>query len=139
VILISHDRHMVELTADRLVLVDGGTAQEYAGSMEDYIDFILGRNQPKAEGKGEAKPKAGKGDKRANAQAREDYRAMQKRIREAETRISKVQAQIAAIDLAMAEPAKAAKDLASLNMGELSRRRAALADDLRRPRRPGWN
>jgi ATP-binding cassette subfamily F protein 3 len=130
VILISHDRHMVELTADRLVLVDGGTAQEYAGSMEDYIDFILGRNQPKAEGKGEAKPKAGKGDKRANAQAREDYRAMQKRIREAETRISKVQAQIAAIDLAMAEPAKAAKDLASLNMGELSRRRAALADDL---------
>lgn len=130
VILISHDRHMVELTADRLVLVDGGTAQEYAGSMEDYIDFILGRNQPKAEGKGEAKAKAGKGDKRANAQAREDYRAMQKRIREAETRISKVQAQIAAIDLAMAEPGKAAKDLASLNMGELSRRRAVLADDL---------
>ncbi len=49
VILISHDRHMVELTADRLVLVDGGTAREYAGSMDDYIDFILGR-KPKGEG-----------------------------------------------------------------------------------------
>ena len=47
VILISHDRHMVELTADRLVLVDDGTATEYAGSIEDYIDFVLGRNQPK--------------------------------------------------------------------------------------------
>lgn len=47
VILISHDRHMVELTADRLVLVDNGTAREYSGSMEDYIDFVLGRNQPK--------------------------------------------------------------------------------------------
>jgi len=49
VILISHDRHMVELTADRLVLVDGGTAREYAGSMDDYIDFILGRKQPKGD------------------------------------------------------------------------------------------
>ncbi|MDZ4275869.1 MAG: ABC transporter ATP-binding protein, partial [Erythrobacter sp.] len=42
------DRHMVELTADRLVLVDGGTAREYAGSMDDYIDFILGR-KPKGD------------------------------------------------------------------------------------------
>ena len=41
VILVSHDRHMVELTADRLVLVDNGTAKEYAGSMEDYIAFVL--------------------------------------------------------------------------------------------------
>ena len=49
VILISHDRHMVELTADRLVLVDGGTAREYAGNMDDYIDFILGR-KPKGDG-----------------------------------------------------------------------------------------
>lgn len=49
VVLISHDRHMVELTADRLILVDGGTAREYAGSVQDYIDFILGRNQPKKE------------------------------------------------------------------------------------------
>ncbi len=47
VILISHDRHMVELTADRLILVDGGTACNYDGSMKDYIDFVLGRNQPK--------------------------------------------------------------------------------------------
>jgi ATP-binding cassette subfamily F protein 3 len=49
VILISHDRHMVELTADRLVLVDDGAATPYDGSMEDYIDFVLGRNQPKAD------------------------------------------------------------------------------------------
>ena len=27
VVIVSHDRHMIELTADRLVLVDGGTAQ----------------------------------------------------------------------------------------------------------------
>jgi ATP-binding cassette subfamily F protein 3 len=60
VILISHDRHMVELTADRLVLVDGGLAQPYDGSMEDYIDFVLGRNQPKADAS--AKGDGGKGE-----------------------------------------------------------------------------
>jgi ATP-binding cassette subfamily F protein 3 len=43
VILVSHDRHMLEVTADRLVLVDGGTAQGiFDGSIDDYTDFILG-------------------------------------------------------------------------------------------------
>ncbi|MXO47239.1 ATP-binding cassette domain-containing protein [Erythrobacter vulgaris] len=54
VILISHDRHMVELTADRLVLVDGGTAREYAGSMQDYIDFVLGRKPSRESRRGGA-------------------------------------------------------------------------------------
>src|SRR3954451_10705334 len=43
VIIVSHDRHMIELTADRLVLVENGAATEYAGSVDDYIDLVLGR------------------------------------------------------------------------------------------------
>src|SRR5215213_9531695 len=77
VILISHDRHMVELTADRLVLVDDGTAAEYPGSIEDYIDFVLGRNQPKKD-RG-PKPKK---DRRADARSREDARRNRKSILE---------------------------------------------------------
>ena len=74
VILISHDRHMVELTADRLVLVDDGTAKEYAGSMDDYIDFVLGRGQPKSD----KADKAGKKNKsRKNGSARARMRSMQ--------------------------------------------------------------
>ena len=82
VILISHDRHMVELTADRLVLVDGGTAKDYAGSIEDYIDFVLGRNQPK----GEARPKGEKKDRKAVAKAREEARVAAKEIGRASCR-----------------------------------------------------
>ena len=41
VVIVSHDRHMIELTADRLVLVDEGTAQEFAGTLDDYTDLIL--------------------------------------------------------------------------------------------------
>jgi len=58
VVLVSHDRHMLELTADRLVLVDQGTAKEFAGSIDDYTDFILGKNQSKNDsGKAQKKGK----------------------------------------------------------------------------------
>jgi len=128
VILISHDRHMVELTADRLVLVDGGMAVEYPGSIEDYIDFVLGRNQPK--GDDDSKPKVSKKDRKANAAAREELRVLKKAVTDAEARVAKLQAQISMHDRAMFDPASAAPDLAKLAMGELSRRRGALAEEL---------
>ena len=73
VVLVSHDRHMLELAADRLVLVDNGTAQEFTGSIDDYTDMILGKKPAKAEEpkkpdkKGQApkpKQKAAKGGNR---------------------------------------------------------------------------
>lgn len=125
VILISHDRHMVELTADRLVLVDGGVANEFAGSMEDYIDFILGRNQPK---KG-----AAAGDKKAKPafnKSKEVHKAAKQRARQAEKRMAELQILLDRIDGVLANPASAKGDLASVNAGELSRRRAGLASEL---------
>ena len=119
VILISHDRHMVELTADRLVLVDNGTAADYAGSMEDYIDFVLGRNQPRAD----AKPKPEKKDRKAAAEARELARQVAKDVAAAEAMIARLQKQLSAIDQAMFAPDSAAADLRDMTMGELSRRR----------------
>ena len=99
VILISHDRHMVELTADRLVLVDGGTAKEYAGSIEDYIDFVLGRNQPR-EGGG-AKPKKGR---RASGKDREAVRLARSSVTASEKAIARLQDRLASLDRALADP-----------------------------------
>jgi ATP-binding cassette, subfamily F, member 3 len=126
VILISHDRHMVELTADRLVLVEAGTATDYPGSIEDYIDFVLGRNQPKAEGK----PKVDKKDRKEAARSREQARQARKEVTEAEAAIARLQAQASSLDRAMFDPSSAAPELASLTMSELSRRRAALGEEL---------
>jgi ATP-binding cassette subfamily F protein 3 len=126
VILISHDRHMVELTADRLVLVDNGTAVDYAGSIEDYIDFVLGRNQPKAEGR----PKADKKDRKAAARAREDARQIGRAVADAEAAIARLHAQAAGLDRALADPASAEPALRALNMGELARRRADITREL---------
>jgi len=64
VVLVSHDRHMLELAADRLVLVDNGTATEFSGSIDDYTDMILGKKPVKsADG-----PGAHKGQKQAPPQ-----------------------------------------------------------------------
>ncbi|MEO8141722.1 MAG: ATP-binding cassette domain-containing protein, partial [Sphingomicrobium sp.] len=117
VILISHDRHMVELTADRLVLVDDGKAIDYPGSIDDYIDFVLGRNQPKAAG---AKPKA----KKLTGKAKDDAKALRQAAADAEAASAKLAAECEALDreLAAVECAKAITDL--------SRRRADVAAKL---------
>ncbi|MBA3669808.1 MAG: ABC-F family ATP-binding cassette domain-containing protein [Sphingomonas sp.] len=117
VILISHDRHMVELTADRLVLVDHGEAKDYPGSIDDYIDFILGRNQPKAVA---GKPKA----KKLDAKARDAAKALTQAAKDAEAASARLAADCAALDreLAAAQCANALSDL--------SRRRAEIATKL---------
>lgn len=123
VILISHDRHMVELTADRLVLVDSGRATDYDGSMEDYIDFVLGRNQNKSSDK----PKTPKKDKKTAAKERADARAAKAKITACEKEIAKLEAKISIIDQAMFEPAKAAPEVRDMSMGDLSHQRGKLS------------
>ncbi|MEO5578277.1 MAG: ABC-F family ATP-binding cassette domain-containing protein [Sphingomicrobium sp.] len=115
VILISHDRHMVELTADRLVLVDHGQAVDYPGSIDDYIDFILGRNQPKTASKPKVKKLSGK--------AKDDAKALKKAAADAEAASAKLAAECAALDreLAMA---------CTKTITDLSRRRAQVAEQL---------
>ncbi len=129
VILISHDRHMVELTADRLVLVDSGEAKEYAGSMNDYIDFVLGRNQPKAEAKGAAKPAAPKDQKAVSANWKEQ-RELKKQLAKAETTIARLQSHVEQIDRAIAGTLDKSNALSGLTMGQLAAQRAETVKEL---------
>jgi ATP-binding cassette, subfamily F, member 3 len=124
VILVSHDRHMVELTADRLVLVDGGTAKEYAGSMEDYIAFVLA-----GDGGGEgAKTKAAKKDDKPQLSAAAV--ALQKRAHEAEALVTKLTKQRDAIDRAMLDPSTAEAWLARLTPADLTKQHAQISKKL---------
>src|SRR6516225_4307166 len=41
VVLVSHDWHLLELIADRLWLVEGGTARPFEGDLEDYERQVL--------------------------------------------------------------------------------------------------
>ncbi len=124
VILISHDRHMVELTADRLILVDSGTAREYAGSMEDYIDFILGRNQPKGTRDGKAKGAKG------GALAGTDLRAAQSDLSKAEAAIARLSAEVEQLDSEILALSAKSGGQSGSAMQALLTKRARAADSL---------
>ncbi|WP_374590027.1 ATP-binding cassette domain-containing protein [Novosphingobium sp.] len=126
VVIVSHDRHMLEMTADRLVLVDSGTAREFDGSIDDYIAFVLAR-EPAAAGKDDGSRGVNKKEQRkANAEAREKGQELRKRARKAEAELERLTAERSAIDQAMFDPASAAPALAKLTMTELMKRRAVI-------------
>lgn len=123
VLLVSHDRHMLEATADRLVLVDEGTAKEFDGTIDDYIALVLGNS---------AKEKAAKAnkknDRKAAAEAREKAQVLKKGAQVIERDLARLTEQRDALDAAMAGQAIPA--LAKLTMAQLMKRRASLDTEI---------
>jgi len=130
VVVVSHDRHMIELAADRLVLVDDGTAREFAGSLDDYTDLILGRNQPRPSAEAAPRSANRKDDRKAAAQAREKSQALRKAISTMEGRIAKLTARRSEIDRAMFDPKNAAPGDAGRTMTDLMKLRAEVEGEL---------
>lgn len=125
VVVVSHDRHMLEMTADRLVLVDQGTAREFDGSLDDYIAFVLAKDP--AGSKGGASKENRKDARRAAAEAREKGNALRKAAKAAEAEVVKLQGQLSALDKAMFDPSNAEPALTKLTMTDLMKRRADVA------------
>jgi ATP-binding cassette subfamily F protein 3 len=100
VILISHDRHLIEATADRLWLVKDGTVMNYDGDLEDYRNIIVASARGKG-GKGKSSPeeKANKAEQRkANADKRAANAPLKKKINDIEMLTQKLQKQIHVLD-----------------------------------------
>jgi ATP-binding cassette subfamily F protein 3 len=129
VVIVSHDRHMLELTADRLILIENGTAAEFDGSIDDYTDLVLGKNEPAPEPKSGARKNAKQARKDA-AEARRQTQELRKRAKEAEAAIAKLETQRSVIDRAMFAPDEAEGDLASATMTELMMKRAQLDEKI---------
>ncbi len=125
VVIVSHDRHMIELTADRLVLVDGGEANEFSGSLDDYTDLIL-RGADKGDAKSPAPKRDKKEERRAAAAAREAQKEARKMLSSLEAEMAKLTARRSAIDSAMFDPSTATGDDAKRTMGELSKLRGEI-------------
>jgi ATP-binding cassette subfamily F protein 3 len=119
VVLVSHDRHMLELTTDRLVLVDGGTALEYSGSLDDYTDLILGRNQDGGGGDRSAAKRNRKDERRAEAEARAQGQSLRKTAQAAEAEIARLEKRKTEIERAMFDPSSASAEDSKRTMSEL--------------------
>ncbi len=121
VVVVSHDRHMVEASADRLVLVDDGRATDFAGSLDDYTAQVLGKGPAKPEGGGKSGNK--KEDRRAAAQAREATASLRKAVRDAEAETAKWTQRRQAIDRALFDPASGLPGDARRTAADLMRER----------------
>ncbi|MBO3759706.1 ABC-F family ATP-binding cassette domain-containing protein [Ciceribacter sp. L1K22] len=105
VILIAHDRHLIEATVDRLWLVNGGTVSVFEGDMEDYRSLVVA-SPKKAEEKLDAGLQVNKADQRkAAADKRASLAPLRKRINDIETLTKKLESLIQALDAELADPA----------------------------------
>lgn len=105
VVVVSHDRHLLGLIADRLLLIDDGTAKEFDGSLDDYRESVLAtaKAQPTGGGKSE-KPERRERDRRLAAEARERHQALRKQASQAEAELNRLWQKRAEIDALLAAP-----------------------------------
>ena len=129
VILISHDRHLIEATVDRLWLVKDGTVHNYDGDLTDYRQLVTGGASDRRERR-EA-DKASKADKRREAAARRQaMEPVAKEIRATEGLIERTRKRIDAIEDQLADPALYEKDPSTAT--QLAKERSDLSNTLAR-------
>ena len=111
VILISHDRHIIETCADQLWLVKDGTVKPFDGDMDDYTDLVLGKTRGARKTERPASPAPSNTPKEPKPRPA----AVQKRLQQIEFRISALKDKLTVLDRALAdqtlyaeEPQKAA-------------------------------
>ena len=123
VILVSHDRYLLEACADRLWLVTGGKVAPFDGDLDDYRRMVLaGESQGITVGsKSSARADPGEA-RRAAAGKRAETAPLRKRISQAETVIAQLTRQLHKLDTTLADGALFASDPA--RAAELSKARA---------------
>jgi ATP-binding cassette subfamily F protein 3 len=132
IILISHDRHLLEACADRLWLVENGTVTPFNGDMDDYQKLVLssrsapGASNASSNANTEARPSRSTTRKEA-AQRRTELAPLRRRIAAAEERIARLTADIARLDATLASPGLFARDPAQAAAVAKSRADAAAA------------
>jgi len=107
VILVSHDSHLVDLIADRLWLVAGGTCQPFDGDLADYRRSLLEAGRAERRAGRAARPDAGANkadDRRRRAAARAATAGLRRAIRDAESRLDALTAEKNRLHAELANP-----------------------------------
>ncbi len=100
ILLVSHDRHLVELVCDRLWLVARGHVTPYEGDLEDYRRSLLEeRRQERSRRPARPAPPRPRARERRAALV-----PLRRKAREAERRLEELNAQRRAIETQLADP-----------------------------------
>jgi ATP-binding cassette subfamily F protein 3 len=125
VVVITHDRALMEMVADRLWLTASGTVSPFDGDMEDYAKFVLDR--ARAAAKAPAKPIAAPEHIPA-LRPTAATAPLKRRLEAAEAALARETTLLAELDAALADPALHAHEAAEA--ARLAERRIRLAERL---------
>jgi ATP-binding cassette subfamily F protein 3 len=126
VIMVSHDRYLIESCADQLWIVAGHGVAAYDGDLDDYRRLVLSargmRTSPRERaGNEREKPQRGKAERR---------NPLKQKISDAEAEIERINGIISKIDTALALPDLFTRD--PKQAAQLGKARAGAAEALRR-------
>lgn len=132
VVIISHDRHLLEATVDRLWIVQNGTAQPYTDDLETYRNECLAalRDQKKAsDAKNASSPSKNRQDeRRAAANARAELAPLKKKIDACEREIATLTKKLEQLDITLGDAGLYEKEPARAQI--LIKDRGAIAKSL---------
>jgi ATP-binding cassette subfamily F protein 3 len=103
VVLVAHDRYLLEACADRLWQVADGAVRPYDGDMDDYARLVLSKTRDA----GEKRPASGASGAVAPPPAapkRRDAGQMRRALAAAEEKVEKLTTLLARVDAALAAP-----------------------------------
>jgi ATP-binding cassette subfamily F protein 3 len=104
VILVSHDRYLLEATVERLWSVDRGGVAPFDGDLTDYSRRVLSDHREDKSGKKSNGSKQGGDVPRTATSKRSELAALKKRIATAEDATKRLNAEIEKLDAALAVP-----------------------------------
>jgi ATP-binding cassette subfamily F protein 3 len=123
VILVSHDRYLLEACADRLWLVAGGHVNPFNGDLDDYRrEVLIERSEDQARAP-KSRPQPDRSDiRRAAAEKRAQTAPLRQRVAKAETEIAQLTRQLRKLDATLVDGDLFARD--PTRAAELSKTRA---------------
>jgi len=104
VMLVSHDRHLLEACADRLWLVTGGRVRPFDGDLDDYRRTVLADRGERPAGASNSRAQPDRSDvRRAAAEKRVQTAPLRQRVAKAETEIAQLTRQLRKLDATLAD------------------------------------
>ena len=107
VVLVSHDRYLLEACADRLWLVDEGTVRAFDGDIDDYARLVLSKSRREEKEEREQTKVAGAVSPQPQDKpnrARRDAGQIRRKLTVAEERVEKYAGLLARVDATLADP-----------------------------------
>ena len=102
VVLVSHDRYLLEACADRLWVVEDGRVRNFDGDMDDYARSVLSKSREEA--RPASAPAQEKPEKAAPAKTRRDPGFMRRQLAAAEEKVNKYTELLSRVDTALSDP-----------------------------------